>query len=289
MKNIPILIFFLMCSPIFSADTDWNLWYRERTVDLELAMKLPEQERIPNLGELVRIGYSRSDGSHIEDIRLNIYSRAQSALLAIPGHAMYYEKRILRMSEEYKNLPEKIYSDPINRFLYEMKYGFETLAQLPSAETVKVLGEMLSDEWQASPGPVYGDRVFSSMAAHGALTLNELPLVDPPASSTNTLLTGKDRIADWQVWYAERKSGLKTFAFKGEPKEYRFKPDGTWDTIPISLPPGEVVSKAPISVTPKAVVIPPVQGQDRTWIWITSLSVLLLAVVGWLIRKKSRA
>jgi hypothetical protein len=148
---------------------------------------------------------------------------------------------------------------------------------------------MLSEEWVTPVKPMPGESRIPSLAACAYHPLNNLPIVDSPVPPNYMQLNEGDQLKIWQAWYAEIMSGQRALAFKGEPREYRFKPDGTWDTIPISLPPEEVVPKAPISVTPKAVVIPPVQGQDRTWLWVTSLSVLLLAVVGWFVQKKSRA
>lgn len=286
--KLTIIAFSSLLCLIPADEVDWDQWYIKRTQELDSAAKLTDQEKITILAPIVRIG-STSKSRKLEGVRLEVYLRAQKALLAIPGHAEYFERRLRGPYEEFKGPPTELYTNAGGRYLDELRYGFKTLAHLPSPETVRVVGELLSEEWEAPIGKRYGNHVISSLATHGALTLNKLPLVDPPSSSTNTTLTGKEQIPDWQLWYAERKSGLKTFAFKGEPKEYRFKPDGTWETIPISLPPEEVVTKAPITVTPKAVVIPPVQAQDRTWLWITSLSVLLLAMVGWFVQKKSRA
>ena len=42
-------------------------------------------------------------------------------------------------------------------------------------------------------------------------------------------------IADTRAWWEEIKSGKRAFSYKGQKVEYRFKPDGTWETIALRL------------------------------------------------------
>jgi hypothetical protein len=287
MKIITTILIVLLL-PMATAEDNWDQWCKEYNKKLDSAMQLPEQERIPILQEVVLIGPRVPDKHKLEGDRLKIFIRAQSALLAIPGHAEYYSKRIRGPFEEFKNPPSDLYTNASGRFLREMMWGGQTLEQLPSPETVKVLGEMLTEEWVTPHKPWPGESRIPSLAACAYHPLNNLPIVDSPIPPNYMQLDEGGQLKIWQAWYAEIKSGLRALAFKGEPREYRFKPDGTWDTIPISLPLEEVVSKEHVSVTFESVVTPPVL-HERTWIWITGLSVLFLAVMGWLIRKKIRA
>lgn len=274
--------------PATAAEDNWEQWCKEYSKKLDYAMQLPEQERIPILQEVVLIGPRDPKTPKLVGDRLKIFLRAQGALLAIPGHAEYYDKRIRAPYQEFKNPPSNVYTAAANRFMDEMMWGGQTLEQLPSPETVKVLGGMLSEEWVESGPLAPGDTRIESLAACAYYPLSHLPIVNSPMPPNYIHLSNQDQLKIWQAWYAEIKSGQRALAFKGEPREYRFKPDGTWDTIPISLPPEEVVKKAPIAVAPKPfVTLPPIQ--DRIWIWITSLTVFCLAVISWLARKKSRA
>jgi hypothetical protein len=45
-----------------------------------------------------------------------------------------------------------------------------------------------------------------------------------------------DLLAATRTWWEQIRSGQRTFSFKGQGVEYRFKPDGTWDTIRIANP-----------------------------------------------------
>jgi hypothetical protein len=61
----------------------------------------------------------------------------------------------------------------------------------------------------------------------------------------------------WQKWYEEVKSGKRTFSFKGQVMEYRFRQDGTWETFPISHPPVDAPKPTVAVASPENRTLPP--------------------------------
>jgi len=289
MKNLIIILFF-GSSPILLA-SDWHdrwdkagsTWKEKWTNTFNEIETYPEKEKIEILGAAVRAKSITGRWEQLTEDQLAIGNHAAQILSVISGHAKFFGDRIHAAYEPLKGPNPGSFKSSAQS---EMMYSFETLKNLPSPETVRVLGEMLSETWQL---PLAGEYTPPALAYPAMTTLGDLGIRNAPWKPIIIVPDAEGAIPAWQVWWEEVKSGKRSFSFVGQKSEYRFKPDGTWDTIPISLPPGEVVPKAPISVTPQAAIIPTVQAQDRTWLWITSLSVLLLAVVGWLIQKKSRA
>ena len=154
-----------------------------------------------------------------------IYSGIQSALLATPKHAEYYGDKIQNAQENLKN----VWADPNLRwpayqtFLNEQMYGFDTLAELPSAENVRVLGEMLSNEW-VPPGneTAPASEKLPPLANRATGTLMKLPIKNKPAAFTGPV-TRETIIRDlpaWRLWYEQIRSGKRTFSFEGDTTEY---------------------------------------------------------------------
>src|SRR5690606_31949032 len=89
------------------------------------------------------------------------------------------------------------------------------LENLPSTETVRVLGEMLSEEW-SDPTKTKEDneQFLGSLALNAKSRLVKLPIVDKPIAS------GPSSLPAWQQWYGQIKDGKRTFRFEGDPQEY---------------------------------------------------------------------
>jgi hypothetical protein len=91
-------------------------------------------------------------------------------------------------------------------------------------------------------------------------------------------------LTEYRSWWEEVKSGKRTFSFKGQAVEYRFRPDGTWETIPIANPPDDgpkPVPAAPDSEiqTPPSETVDSVKPEDHYLLWwITGIAGVLLAV-----------
>jgi hypothetical protein len=114
----------------------------------------------------------------------------------------------------------------------------ETLRHLPSPETVKVLGGMLSEEWEHQSSPDSKVDPSQSMAKYAVTAMTLLNIRDAPSAAIEQY-SASEVLSDWQAWYEQIKSGQRAFSFKGQAVEYRFKPGGTWETIPIANPPDD--------------------------------------------------
>jgi hypothetical protein len=90
------------------------------------------------------------------------------------------------------------------------------------------------------------------------------------------------------------KTGKRTFSFKGQAVEYRFRPDGTWETISIANPPDD--GPKPVPVAPNSgkrdespATVDSVKPADRSLLWwITGVAGVLLALALTLFRKFRR-
>jgi hypothetical protein len=275
-------------------DSAGNTWGEKWTNTLDSLPSFPPNERIEILGAAARIGLDVSNSE-----RNGIFKRAQSLLLAIPGHAEYFGRRIHEANEPLKG-PE--YGKFVHEARNERMYGFQTLSNLPSPETVKVLGEMLSDTWRKEfsppPGRVDVAPPPNSLALDAIDNcLRSLPLRDPP--SVPRLMAWDDPedvlVHPWQSWWKEIKSGKRTFSFKGQAVEYRFKPDGTWEALAMANPPDDGLEPEPSkpeavrhekSPSPSA---PPSSAPTASrfiYGWIIGCGIILLAVLAVFLKRR---
>lgn len=200
-------------------DQSGSTWLEKWNNTLDSVENYPQNERIEILGAAAR-AKSTSGGWRPTNDQLTIANRSVGLLLAIPGHAEYYRDRIFRARGDAKSVLSDInvYSIRFSAFSNEKSRGFETLGQLPSAETVRVLGEFLSDEW-VSPIPIQGDIMDSPLSHSAVIALANLPLVSKPADTIYGYQAPADHGA-WLSWYEQIKAGNRTFRFEGDPTEY---------------------------------------------------------------------
>ncbi len=195
----------------------WRLFAEEAKAE-------PSESLISELGQGLR-KTSRADIYVVGD-RESVRRELQAALIAIPGHAEYYEKNIkaaqLRFEEAETNLEKSPVATQLNN---ELMYGFATLGNVPSPETVRVLGDFLGDmrgvdengEW--IPGGHYdGFRGTGPPCTYAAGALMKLPLKSKPTHDKRTA-TFED-VRPWQLWYEQVKAGNRTFSFEGDPQVY---------------------------------------------------------------------
>jgi hypothetical protein len=208
--------------------------------------------------------------------------RIQNKLLSVPGHARYFGNRIKYAYEPLKGTEPQ---NHINSAQNEMMYGFETLSHLPSPECVQVLGEMLSETWRMVPT---GGYTPPPLAEPAMKTLGSLGIRDAPWKPITTRDDYQGAAPAWQDWYAKIKSGKLAFSFKGQASEYRFKSDGTWDTITIADPPDDGPQlrsvAAPINSREESASRASTgeQKQNGSWVWIVTGMIGGLALVLWL-------
>ena len=257
-----------------------------------------DSENIAYLGDCIR-KLAMGSVFQIRE-RIEVYDHVQNTLLSIPGHAEYFGRRIREANEPLKG-PE--YGKLVHEARNERMYGFQTLSNLPSPETVKVLGEMLSDTWRKEFNPPPGSEDVVPPPNSLALDaidkcLQSLPLRDPP--SVPRLMAWDDPedvlVHPWQSWWKEIKSGKRTFSFKGQAVEYRFKPDETWETLAMANPPddgpraGAMV--APPEPTPRPVKptlprpTPQAPPPSRGYWWLIGCFVSALGAVAFLLKRR---
>ncbi len=232
---------------------------------------LESSEQILELSLGVRnLGHRKQVADHRVEID-ELYTTAQTKLLAIPGHAEYYNKKI---REAYHNLKDLGLTGSANRFDTELMYGLKTLEHLPSPETVQVLGEMLPEEWQVAHAPGSIDPPPLGIAAVD--TLAKLPFRNPPTPPFPWHLASENLPA-WREWYASVKSGTRSFSFIGQKVEYRFKPDGTWENLAMTNPPND----APRPAGPKdlsSFVHGPSKSPKAVWPWLVALVTMVVGI-----------
>jgi hypothetical protein len=253
-------------------DSDYRAWELEMFAGIERCRSLPPEESIPKLSFwMMQLSYPRNR----ERGERPVFRKVQTALLAIPDHAKYHGERILEAQREVR----KAVADPETHgpawahFERVRTEGFETLKHLPSPETVRVLGDMLSNEWR-SPIPIQSDLPLDGPLAHYALrALAQVPLVNKPAPVENSSDAAQN-LRTWQLWYEQVKAGTRTFRFEGDPKEYSLR--GGRAAVIDGGPGGR--SRTRPAEEPAAVPKEPGEGAPVAVIAIAGLLVLLSAL-----------
>ena len=199
----------------------------------ELIAKEPS-EAIPSLGSF--IGQLSKWNYRKTPERDEVLEYAVRHLLAIPGHATYYENRIQearkRMNEEED---PSLRSPLIGEYQSTKSAAFWILSSLPSPETVKVLGEFLFDDQErvhpSPPGASESDENLrqyetgmssNSSLAKAAFAL--LPLSTKPVHRKTVHGAGfvdyPEDLQPWRLWYEQVRAGTRTFRFEGDPQAY---------------------------------------------------------------------
>jgi hypothetical protein len=186
------------------------------------------------------------------------------------------------------------------RYLDRYHFTRDVLAHLPSAETVWVLGTMLESEEDvrtreekiriAKESSRAGGGGLSSVTAPRYLAiqaLHRLGLRNYPSDGPFDARLG---------WWSRVKSGEIPFSFVGEPVEYRFNQDGTWETIPIANPPDDG-PQIPREISPSQNPQPsPASTQSpesrengsARYLLVGMITLFCVAVVGYLARRHIR-
>ena len=147
----------------------------------------------------------------------------QEALLEIPGHATFYRDHILELRDPVNESTRYTLGPKYGLYLRERMFSLQTLKELPSPETIGVLGEMLADEWIPELIKEREDNDYSKtdFLCYRALeTLIALPLEQRPAKTLANFESLRADLPAWRLWYAQIKAGTRTIRFKGDPNEY---------------------------------------------------------------------
>ncbi len=218
-----------------------------------------------------------------------IYNKLQQELISISGHAQYFADEIETFRTRVQHLPRG------NQTAYDtfrLRKIAEILPHLPSPETITVLGNYLYDERDAPH-----DRTFRPENAHlAAYALSQIGLRDCPfegilAPIRLTYVPDWKQLPIFRSWWEEVKSGKRTFSFVGQKVEYRFKPDGTWDTALLN-PPNDGAKRGEQNKQAKATnavdsTAKPERATGYRWGWLTVSLMLALLGVAWLNKKKA--
>jgi len=288
-RILPFLIYLAILSTIttLKAEIDWKTWYDERTKEYEAALLLPDQEKIRILGQMLRpadpLGLVPKNS-----FQQDHYLRAQSTLLSIPGHAEYFGKKLTDAHQRYKNNPRDPVENAISKYSNELFYSTSPLRNLPSPETVRVLGEMLADEWVDEKNPNW-DRP-PSLALVGAGGLSNLPIQNKPYPfrvGKSRVISGsqiEESLPHWQKWYQQVKEGRRTFSFEGDPNEY----DLNGITREAKNPDIPRAAKRP-SITNSASPESGKPSKPVTVPWVAGAIAVILAGASWIVLKRRKA
>jgi hypothetical protein len=239
---------------------------------------------------LRNMGHRNSIPNRSPEVQV-IYEKIQDELLSTPGHAKYLALEIKREQKEVANYATS--TGPRVEYDFNRARYFKTLARLPSPETIAVLGEFLSDDIDTprplnSPHSDWGENPRANSFG-ASFTIAATGLRDAPADKKSYDLSPEEHLAKTRAWWEEVKSGKRAFSFMGQAVEYRFKADGTWDTIPIANPPDDAPKQEIKKVDEKPIKVPEQseQHEKKTYQWLlVAVGVLLCVVCGlWMKRK----
>jgi len=201
-----------------------KIWEEGMLTEIAKQKTLEPSEAIPRLG-LWLLQLNNNNGR--EEGGRPVFTAAKKTLLSIPGHAEYFGNRINEEREKLdrRRAEGKELSVPgagAGDLSSAQERGLRILTYLPSVETVRVLGEFLSDERGAGnelsrSGDLTGEFPTHKMAM---AALSKLPIANSPTGP----ITNSEQIADglksWRQWYSEVKEGRRTFRFIGDPVDY---------------------------------------------------------------------
>ncbi|MEK7951944.1 hypothetical protein [Luteolibacter soli] len=264
----------------------------------------PVAQKIETLGTVLRgIGWP-ADYRYAGAEAATFQKEVQAALLAIPGHAKHFADKIEREREEAQAIPRtaQIKYDSVRSFCL-----MGIFPHLPSPEAVQVLGHYLDDERDIPRHEVdksrerdYITEPENAWLAVGALST--IGLRDSPYPPLRFVDSAKGipeqavALPKFRAWYAEIKEGRRAFSFLGQKVEYRFMPDGSWETAPLAISDEEIRKEQELPELISRAVPSPTNGEvapapsfPASW-WPGLVSVVTaLAVVGaWFARKRSQ-
>lgn len=163
-----------------------------------------------------------------------LYEDTRKTLAGVPWLPGYLRDRILKARAELEAADEQMRTGRFYRTMAKEIHGFGVLRELKTPESIKVLGEFLTDHRGAYDPSAYEDtpgrwtdirgvletRTSNSQYAVRGLMgsgLEGKPLVVRyPQHKAPT----REEIAVWERWYERIKAGHATFRFEGDPTEY---------------------------------------------------------------------
>ncbi len=296
-----IVIGIIFPSSLFGSDELHSRWIKagetwyDRWMNLaDEADSMTNEERIALLSRALGV----KDNFVLNEKQQEVFDRLQALVLETPGHAQYFADEIERMRQDVEGIPRGRQSDYDSR---RSRYLGKILSHLPSPETVKVLGHYLDDmRDEAPPEFDLGENAYLAMLALSRIGLRDSP-VQPLRTYRKIIDNGVDLreepLTRLRAWYKQVESGELAFSFIGQDVEYRFNPDGTWETIPIANPPDDD-PREPGALAPEQQVQQPTPenpgtGQDGSgstlWFWLGGFVAVFSVGIVWFLKRPRNA
>lgn len=197
-------------------------WQDMQMGKMESLGGLPISEQIEILGSIVQIGHR----GELNEEHKAVLARSQSLLISIPGHAEYYEKKIKDRQAMIDASPEGEKSNYVPGYGMLQRKSFQILSLMPSPETVRVLGDFLSDEkggWHfkdgVPPATVTDEVLYPQPRNCDQAAQVLFQLIDNPPVAGQTQKYGSN-IPEWRLWYNQVKAGTRPIRFKGDTQDY---------------------------------------------------------------------
>ena len=227
--------------------------------------------------------------------RVIVHELLKKKLISIPGHAEYYRDRISRSRQIVDGYKAAKAEDPafqsaagtgINQLVSEQGSGFQILENLPSVETVRVLGEFLSDDRGAEIS--FDEQINTGETSNDGLAMSAISRLGIANAPTPPIRVAEDmdrKLESWKHWYAEVKAGRRTFRFEGDPVDYDLRGPSKRGAIV----PEERVSKRGVKNTQSSgMPDKPEVSTKSTILWLIALGILFLAFSYKLVRRKTK-
>lgn len=192
----------------------------------------PSPKVIEELAEVARAMGHFSDWADRLNVQpaFGLLKEVQAELVSIPGHAEHYRRKMEEGMARFEATPEGKRSLLMGAFGSKQSEIFRALEVMPSPETVKVLGDYLSDErgWDSEKGHevptdgegnIDGEGLMNMQRKNCDMAVRSLArLIENPPESEN--IYPPVALPAWRLWYNQVKAGNRTYRFKGNPVEY---------------------------------------------------------------------
>jgi hypothetical protein len=228
------------------------------------------------------------------DEKWPVYQEAQKKLLSIPGHAEYFANKLF---DAYGKSKDPFLDEGCHDLL---SLTCDTLAQMPSEETVRMAGRMLEytgdvpspqrlaelKEKLRTPGSVSATR----MAPYAAGLFARLPIEHSPQRFRGLDgPTGDEAV--WKQWWQEVKDGKRRYRFEGTeewlPKDSPAPPPGMKRPPKDDRLPGGHNDAGSALPGPAGGVADGTQPESApVWPWVAGIAALTGAAVWWTKRRK---
>jgi hypothetical protein len=224
--------------------------------------------------------YAKMDDS----LNVAVYNELRNAAIAVPQHDDILTKQV---ESARAALPEgtKFHSGAHNQFQrIRCTIIRDTMCHIPSPEVVRALGKYLADD-RDTPPPMtkYQDWIDTNANSYLACTaLQKIGLRDCPLP--HNAVENPDNLATWKLWWGPIEAGNRAFSFEGQDVEYRFRKDGTYETIARSITTNRMkqVAESEIDNAQKWIAKP-----AQRWLILIAGCAALLAWLRWKSKRRN--